>query len=173
MKYLIYIFVIVLCFGCQNVERPKKPDNLISEGKMADIFYDVFILNSAKGINKKIIEANGVFPEDYVFEKYNIDSLQFALSNNYYAYNTKVYSSIMDEVKAKINAEKKVYEALKEAEFELERKEKRKRDSIKKIKDSLNKKNYNIEKIKAAREANKKPSKKTIFKTDKENKVKN
>ena len=35
--------------------------------------YDAFILNSAKGVNKRVLEKNGVFPEEYIFEKYNID----------------------------------------------------------------------------------------------------
>ena len=138
MKKLLYI-IIILIFSCNpSVEKPKKPNNLISEDKMVDIMYDVFILNSAKGVNKKMLELNGVLPEKYVFEKYGIDSTQFAESNNYYVYNTKTYESILNKIAEKINLKKKEYEALDKIE---EAAKKKKEDSIRaaraKQKDSL------------------------------------
>jgi hypothetical protein len=130
MKRLIYILICVF-FSCNSaVEKPKKPENLISEEKMVDIMYDVFLLNSAKGVNKKLLELNGVFPEQYVFEKYKIDSSQFANSNNYYAYDTKTYESILNRIKEKIDLKKKEFEALEKVE-EAERI--RKADSIKEV----------------------------------------
>ena len=56
--------------------------------------FDVLLLNSAKGLQKKTLELHGVYPEDYVYTKYSIDSLQFALSNNYYAYDVESYKKI-------------------------------------------------------------------------------
>jgi len=138
MKKLFYI-VICFFFSCNSsIEKPKKPDHLISEDKMVDIMYDVFLLNSAKGVNKKILETNGVLPEKYVFEKYSIDSTQFAESNNYYVYNTKTYESILSRIKEKIEVNKKEFEALDKAE---EAAKKIKEDSIRALrsieKDSL------------------------------------
>ena len=138
MKKLLYI-VICLFFSCNpSIEKPKKPENLIPEDKMVDIMYDVFILNSAKGVNKKMLELNGVLPKDYVFEKYSIDSTQFAESNNYYVYNTKTYESILDKVAEKIEVKKKEYEAIDKIE---EAEKRRKEDSIRAVrsreKDSL------------------------------------
>jgi hypothetical protein len=138
MKRLFYIMVC-LFFSCNpSVEKPIKPENLIPEDKMVDIMYDIFILNSAKGVNKKMLELNGILPKDYVFEKYSIDSTQFAESNNYYVYDTKTYESILNRIAEKIDAKKKEYEALDKIE---EAEKKRKEDSIKlvriKEKDSL------------------------------------
>jgi len=138
MKKLIYI-IICLFFSCNpSVEKPKKPDNLIPEDKMVDIMYDIFILNSAKGVNKKMLELNGILPKDYVFEKYSIDSTQFAESNNYYVYDTETYESILNRIAEKIDAKKKEYEALDKVEEAIK---KRKEDSIRKVrikeKDSL------------------------------------
>jgi hypothetical protein len=137
MKHLIYILVFFF-IGCNTIEKPKKPENLISKENMADIMYDVFLLNSAKGVNKKVLEMNGIFPENYVFEKYKIDSTQFANSNNYYAYDVKTYQSIINSVKEKIDLKKQEYEALDKLE-ELEKQ--RISDSIRayraKINDSL------------------------------------
>ena len=128
-----------LFFSCNpSIEKPKKPDNLIPEDKMVDIMYDMYILNSAKGVNKKLLELNGIMPKEYIFEKYSIDSTQFAESNNYYVYNTKIYESILNEIAKKIDVKKKEYEALDKIE---EAGKKRKEDSLRKIrvreKDSL------------------------------------
>ena len=139
MKHLIVIVTLLLIFGCNPSDRPKKPDNLIAKDDMANIIYDVFILNSAKGVNRKTLEINGIFPHDYIFEKYKIDSLQFASSNNYYAYDTKTYKAIVDKVKAKLKLEKEIYDALKKKEFEEERIRKRKEDSIKRLSDTIKK----------------------------------
>lgn len=135
------VFYIVICFffSCNSgIEKPQKPKNLIPEDKMVDIMYDVFLLNSAKGVNKIILEVNGVMPEKYIFEKYSIDSTQFAESNNYYVYNTKTYESILNRIKEKMDLNKKKYEALDKIE---EAEKKKKADSIRKIrikeKDSL------------------------------------
>ncbi|MGM5469385.1 DUF4296 domain-containing protein [Flavobacteriaceae bacterium LMO-SS05] len=130
MKKLFCILICVL-FSCNTIEKPKKPDGLISKEKMVDILYDVYLLNSAKGVNKKLLELNGVLPEQYVFEKYNIDSTLFADSNNYYAYDTKAYESILNNIKEKIDSKKKEYEALEKVEEAVRKK---KLDSLRAIK---------------------------------------
>jgi hypothetical protein len=116
------------------VEKPKKPENLIARNKMVDILLDVFIINAAKGTEKKTLENNNVTPDDYIYKKYQIDSFQFAKSNEYYAYDIKVYESIINEVESKLNAKKIRYQ--EEIDLEEERIAKR-LDSIKKIGDSL------------------------------------
>ncbi len=98
--------------ACNKVDRPSKPDNLISEEKMSDILYEVFILNAAKGINKRIIEQHGIFPKEYIYKKFQMDSLQFALSNDYYSYDTKTYERIMEKLKQRIEAEQKKNDAV-------------------------------------------------------------
>ena len=98
--------------GCGDSERPSKPDNLIPKEKMSDILYDAFLLNAAKGINRNVLEINGVLPEAYVYKKYSIDSTQFALSNAYYAYDIEVYKGIMEQVKLKIEIAKKINDSI-------------------------------------------------------------
>lgn len=134
MRFFI-IFIIALCvLGCYSVNKPKKPDNLISKDKMAEILYDVFILNAAKGANKIKLEDNGIFPKDYVYEKYNIDSLQFAQSNEYYGFLVEDYEQIIGKVEERITNEKVKYQNLIDRE---EKDKQRKRDSIKSLSDSI------------------------------------
>ena len=100
--------------SCNDIDRPSKPKNLISESKMVDIITDMSLLNAAKGVDKDILEENGIVPLNFIYEKYQIDSLQFAQSNNYYAYNVKKYEAIYAKVKVRLENEKKSITAKQE-----------------------------------------------------------
>ncbi len=119
MKHFFCIIVLIALFGCSGMDKPKKPTNLIGKDKMTEIMYDVYILNAAKGVNRKILELNGVMPLDYVYKKYNIDSLQFAESNTYYAYDTEGYSAMIENVRVTLQKNKDLYEQLVKEEQEL------------------------------------------------------
>ena len=124
----ILILVVIVALSCDNDNRPPKPSNLISKEKMANILYDLYIINAAKGVNKKVFENRNLVPETYVLTKYNIDSLQFAESNKYYAFDTEDYNAIVESVKSRLQEQKKELEDLQKKEQEDA---KRKRDSIK------------------------------------------
>lgn len=129
MRHILSLLVIVVFItSCEPKLKPEQPQGLISKGDMVNVLYDMFVINSAKGINRKVLEVNGLFPENYILEKYKIDSLQFAQSNNYYAHDLEVYASIIEDVKAKIEKEKKVFLEIDEKEQEAAKK---RRDSIK------------------------------------------
>lgn len=131
----ILIFLIALStIGCNYEDKPKKPEDLISQDKMVDILYDVFILTSAKGTSKGLLEDNGIYPENYVFEKHKIDSLQFALSNEYYGFNVDEYESIIARVEERFIKDKAKFQA--KIDKELEDKQ-RKKDSIKKLSETM------------------------------------
>lgn len=103
------------CFACNDVERPPKPNNLINKEKMVDVLYDVYIMNAAKGLKKKQLEKWGISPEKYILNKYKIDSLQFAQSNEYYAYDLETYQEMMDEVVKRLEKEKAKYQKQKDS----------------------------------------------------------
>jgi len=138
MKQLKYILLIVLIISCKNnsIDKPKKPDNLIPKDSMVEILYDISLISSAKGVNKKLLENKGIVPEDYIFKKHNIDSLQFALSNEYYAFNLDTYEDIYNSVKLKLEEDKKHFQTIvfvEQKEKDSLNKIKRKQDSIKRI----------------------------------------
>jgi len=124
MNFRWYALVFLIVSSCSN--RMPKPDNLISEDMMADILTDLSLIDASQGINKTILEANGVESKAYILKKYNVDSLQFASSNEYYSNHIKVYQRIRNKQKARLNAKKTVYKKI-EAE---EKKEKKRQDSI-------------------------------------------
>ncbi|WP_372754357.1 DUF4296 domain-containing protein [Mariniflexile sp.] len=113
---------------------PDKPKNLISKSDMVKILIDAKLIGSATITNKNAMEARGLKIESYVFEKYGIDSLQFAQSNNYYAYHLSEYEEIYTMVTDSLEKLKKDLKAL-EAKEEKELK-KQKEDSINALKEN-------------------------------------
>lgn len=135
MKKIVALILVFFTFlGCEPKLKPEKPDNLIPKDKMADVLKDIFVVNSAKGISRLKLEKVGLNPEEYILKKHNVDSLRFAQSNNYYAHDVEAYTAIIEDVKAKITAEKDIFTALEKEEQE---KYKRRKDSIRKARQEL------------------------------------
>jgi len=101
MKKTIFILLVFCSCGFMD-EQNIVPDNLISEEKMVDILYDMSLISVSKGINKMILENNGMKPKKYILKKYNIDSLQFVLSNDFYSKDLKKYLMIYEDVLKKL-----------------------------------------------------------------------
>lgn len=151
--YQLHIVILALLMvSCHSLDKPKKPKNLISKEKMANILEDVYILNAAKGTNRSILEENGINPENYILEKYDVDSLQFSKSNDYYAFDVKSYEEIVTTVKDRLTFYK---DSLNE-QMDLENERKQlERDSINLIKDSINSlKKDSLKKIKSTIQSN-------------------
>ena len=89
-------------------EKNVAPDNLISEDKMIEILYDMSLISVSKGINKRIIENNGMKPKKYILKKHNIDSIQFVASNEYYSKDLEAYLSIYEEVLKKLQSNREI-----------------------------------------------------------------
>jgi len=119
MKYQIYFTVVVLLLlflSCsENIIKPK---DLISTDKMAEIIYEVSLINAAKGVSKKKLEDNGISPTHFIYEKYGIDSLQFVSSLDYYANDIDTYDNIYTTLERRIIKEKERIEALIRTEKE-------------------------------------------------------
>ena len=105
IKQLTSTLVIVLFLvSCHKVKGPEKPKNLISKAKMVNILIDAKLLSNAGSVNKRFMKNSGVDIDTYIFEKHNIDSLQFALSNAYYAFRLDDYEDIYNTVEDSLNA---------------------------------------------------------------------
>ncbi len=119
------LIVVLATVSCRE-EVVSKPDNLLSKEKMAAILYDITLINSIKGVNKKKLEDNNMHLDSYLYVKHQTDSLQFASSNNYYAVHPMKYDEIYAMVQARLAKERKtVGEDLKA--------EQARRDSIQKV----------------------------------------
>ncbi|HCQ75760.1 MAG TPA: hypothetical protein DIV44_03040 [Leeuwenhoekiella sp.] len=79
------------------------------------------------------MRALGLEPDTFIYDKYDVDSLQLAQSIDYYSVNFNEYTSIWEEVNARLTAQRD------EIQFEQNdldsiriEESKRRRDSIKK-----------------------------------------
>ncbi|RPD96518.1 DUF4296 domain-containing protein [Aureibaculum marinum] len=109
MKKLTYILLITF-FGvsCTSKTIYKKPDNLISEEKMIDIWTDIYLARGARTVQTKDLK-NNINYLPLVFEKYNIDSAQLSESNRYYTSKIDDYQKMFEAVKKRLEDEKKKY----------------------------------------------------------------
>lgn len=138
MRFIIFILLLaVFSVSCQDVQRTKKPKDLIPEEKMVDVLTELSLLHAARSYNKSMLEETGIDPEVYLWEKYDIDSSRFERSSNYYSENYRQYERIYGDVKERLENLKTIYDSLREEEERvqdslraLESDEDRDRDSI-------------------------------------------
>lgn len=146
-QLVIYGTIVLFVASCYKYNEPEKPKNLISKDKMVNILIDLKLINSGSSKDKRTMKNVGV-DQEYIFSKYNIDSLQFALSNAYYAFHVEEYEAIYSKAKDSLEGLNTFYQDLLDKEEALKKKKKdsiaavkkARKDSIskaKKVKDSL------------------------------------
>ncbi|MFD1094302.1 DUF4296 domain-containing protein [Salegentibacter chungangensis] len=132
-KALNIVTTVLLFASCQNVEKVEKPKDLLPEDKMVEVLIDLSIINSARNYNKQQFEEFGIDPDQYVFDKHGVDSLQFERSNNYYSDNYSTYEDIYSRVKDSLQLKKSKLDSLRTAEEKMKDTipaDDRKRDSL-------------------------------------------
>lgn len=115
----------------------EKPENLIAKDKMVAILNDLAILNAAKTTNVGVLKQNGVEPMQFIYTKYGVDSLQFVLSDRYYASLPEIHEEIYIAVEAKLQTETDRLTLEKKEQDSLKRIEKKLKAEKAKLKDSL------------------------------------
>ncbi len=106
MKQLLFLFVALFVACCSKKPVPK-PDNLLDEETMVDIIYDVSILQATDGsMPQKLTESN-IKMDQYIFEKYKIDSVTYRQNQLYYAGNARKYKKIYKKVLERLEEQNK------------------------------------------------------------------
>ena len=132
-KWILNITLGFLVLGCQDLKPVEKPDDLIDRETMEEILFDLALVNAARGFNIQQLVQNKIKPETYIFEKYSIDSLQFAASTTYYATRLEEYRAMYTRVKKRVDTLRAFHDS-------IERKDKKRRDSIRKAEGEASKK---------------------------------
>ena len=104
MKNFLFLSALVFIFNCSEIQTV--PDNIIPMETMSEIIYDMTLISVSKGVNRKILENNGFKPTSYILNKYQIDSVDFITSNEYYSSNLDMYLSIYQNVLNKLEKNK-------------------------------------------------------------------
>jgi hypothetical protein len=105
-EWILFLLLSITLVGCKQ-SALEKPKNLIKEEMMIDVLYDMAIIEAIKSNNPPALDKYGINPATFVYEKYHIDSLQFAKSDQYYAVNVDIYSKMFEKVNARLEAQKK------------------------------------------------------------------
>lgn len=117
MKRLFtYLIIGLLIWGC--AEKNPKPQDLISEKNMEEILYDLTLLQAIRSTNYMLFEQNNIQPDVYIYEKYGIDSLQFASSHKYYISDSENYEKMLTRIIDRVNENRKIADSLKVKEEE-------------------------------------------------------
>lgn len=141
MKSFIYILFILFVVSCQDIPDVEKPENLIDRAKMEAIIYEMSILNGARGYDIQKLSKYDVKPETYIFEKFDIDSLQYAKSVSYYSSDIEAYKNMYLSIQKRIEGEFSLYDSLAKIEKKVKdsirtaraKEIQREKDSIKKL----------------------------------------
>ena len=125
-QFTILCIASLLLTACYGYDAPKKPENLIPKSIMVNMLLDLNIISAfPNNEDKKKLVENNVLAAQYVYKKYNIDSLQFALSNNYYAFYVEEYEDIYIKIKDSLEVLKEQYKTKLDEEIQAKRKSKK------------------------------------------------
>jgi len=115
MRKIFLLITFIILFSCGE-EVIDMPANLISKEKMIDILYDMAIINAAKTNAPQVMEDRNFVPMQYIYNKYEIDSIQFVSSDLYYASKPLEYEDIYEKLEERIKKEKERFEKQDEEE---------------------------------------------------------
>ena len=76
---------------------------------MVNIIYDLSVLEAMKSKNP---ELSGKPTSAYIYNKYRIDSLQFAENNRYYATDLEKYKKIYEKVNERLETNRKTADSI-------------------------------------------------------------
>lgn len=134
MRIIAVIISILFMLGCQHVERPERPEDLISKEVMVDILTDVYLSNAAKSVNNKIIRQKGIKLDSFIYKKYDIDSVQFVRSHNWYNADLDAYKDIFIEIEQRLIEMQRKTDSLN---FKPKSKIQKKQDSLRKARELI------------------------------------
>ncbi|RYJ43228.1 DUF4296 domain-containing protein [Flavobacterium beibuense] len=115
-KFTVILFAFVVLAACDK--GPEKPQNFIEEDKMEDILYDAALLQSMSSFAPGILHDNDITVSDYLYNKYDIDSLTLVQNHTYYASDFERYEKLMNRVTDRLREEKAVVDTLMQAKPE-------------------------------------------------------
>ncbi len=104
MKRITLLLVSILFLACES--GPEKPGRLLSEDEMANVIYDINMVQSMRSSQPLALDDNNVDAKKYIFKKYKLDSLTFAQNTAWYAANMEQYEAIEKKVSDRIRKEK-------------------------------------------------------------------
>lgn len=104
MKQSFYLFFALVVVSCSKNPVPK-PDNLLEEETMINILYDISLLQAIDGSMPNKLMEQEIKMDQYIFEKYKIDSTTYRQNQLYYAGDARKYKKIYKKVLERLEQE--------------------------------------------------------------------
>lgn len=111
MKNIAYVIVLLLSVSCSDRPVPK-PDNLLSKEVMEEIIFDLAVLQAAESHKPQVLTDNKIEIKQFVYKKYNIDSLTYFQNYKYYASDIKAFKKMYKHVNERIQNQKNEIDTL-------------------------------------------------------------
>ena len=98
MRNYILLFLIISCLACDGSTPDEPPDEKMTPEMMEDVFYDILLMKAIKNSSYVDPAYEEYFTDQYIYEKYGIDSLQLAQNQTYYAQKPKLMKKIFENL---------------------------------------------------------------------------
>ncbi|MGH2667310.1 DUF4296 domain-containing protein [Flavobacterium sp.] len=105
-KIIVLLSVLIIVAACTNKNEIPKPANPIAPDVMENILYDLALLQALKSYSPEKLAENSINTKTYIYQKYKIDSAQFAENDKYLATNIEEYKLLSERVTARLEKEK-------------------------------------------------------------------
>ena len=110
-RFACISFVFLFILSCTSRTIYKKPENLITEDQMVELWTEIILANNAKSVkNLKGQKKINYLP--FIYQKYAIDSARFMQSNIYYTSRVEEYEKMFKRVETKLRKTKEIYDPL-------------------------------------------------------------
>lgn len=118
MKKLIAFLVVLSLLGCQNVQKPEKPKDLIPKEEMISILTEAYLANASQSVRNQALFVQAIDLDSLIYSKFDIDSLRFKKSNDYYSFDFNTYVEMLSEVEARLQEYEESLDSIREARQE-------------------------------------------------------
>ncbi|MEL7271148.1 MAG: DUF4296 domain-containing protein [Bacteroidota bacterium] len=113
MKQLgITVLLFLMVVGCaEKVVEP--PADVIPREKMITVLYDLALLNATNSSFRNVMQKQNKQMMELLYERHDIDSLQLAQSDLYYASKPLEYEYIYEQIESRLKKKQKSLEDAK------------------------------------------------------------
>jgi hypothetical protein len=133
MRGLLVVSICLVLFSCKE-KLVEPPEDLIPEAEMTEILYDLALLNGIRTTNPTTLDTYDIETMPYIYEKYEIDSIRFVQSDQYYASVPTIYQRMYQTIAERMEKH------IKEIDKAREQKNDSARSRNQRVRDSLSKK---------------------------------
>ena len=106
MKKIIYILVLLLAVAASKKNIVPKPDKFLDEKQMENLLYDLAVLESMKVSQAQKLDSLQFNSQQFIYKKYQIDSITLAQNMVYYGSFPKEYDTIVKKVEKSIKLQR-------------------------------------------------------------------